>query len=46
VKGTKITLTDYNKKLKNPVVILSQVDINKFNKQVAHGIDAVLMPTK
>lgn len=46
VKGTKITLTDYNKKLKNPVVILSQVDINKGNKQVAHGIDAVLMPTK
>lgn len=46
VKGTKITLTDYNTKLKNPVVILSQVDINKGNKQVAHGIDAVLMPTK
>ena len=46
VKGTKITLTDYNKKLKNPVVILSQVDINKGNKQVAHGIDAVLLPTK
>ncbi len=46
VKGTKITLTDYNRKLKNPVVILSQVDINKGNKQVAHGIDAVLMPTR
>lgn len=46
VNGTKITLTDYNKKLKNPVVILSQVDINKGNYQVAHGIDAVLMPTK
>ena len=46
VKGTKITLTDYNKKLKNPVVLLSQVDINKGNKQVAHGIDAVLMPTR
>jgi len=27
-------------------VILSQVDINKGNMQVAHGIDAVLMPTK
>lgn len=46
VKGTKITLTDYNKKMKNPVVLLSQVDINKGNKQVAHGIDAVLMPTR
>lgn len=46
VKGTKITLTDYNKKLENPVVLLSQVDINKGNKQVAHGIDAVLMPTR
>ena len=46
VKGTQITLTDYNKKLENPVVLLSQVDINKGNKQVAHGIDAVLMPTR
>jgi uncharacterized surface protein with fasciclin (FAS1) repeats len=41
-----ITLVDYNKALPNPKVILSQVDINKGNKQVAHGIDAVLMPTK
>lgn len=46
VKGTTITLTDYNKKLANPKVILSAVDINKGNAQVAHGIDAVLMPTK
>lgn len=46
VKGTTITLGDYNMKLKNPKVILSQVDINKGNLQVAHGIDAVLMPTK
>ncbi len=41
-----ITLVDYNKALPNPKVILSQVDINKGNMQVAHGIDAVLMPTK
>lgn len=41
-----ITLMDYNKVLPNPKVILSQVDINKGNEQVAHGINAVLMPTK
>jgi uncharacterized surface protein with fasciclin (FAS1) repeats len=41
-----IILKDYNPKLANPKVILSQVDINKGNKQVAHGIDAVLLPTK
>lgn len=41
-----ITLIDYNTKLPNPKVILTKVDINKGNKQVAHGINAVLMPTK
>jgi uncharacterized surface protein with fasciclin (FAS1) repeats len=46
VMGTVITLGDYNKKLKDPKVILAQVDINKGNLQIAHGIDAVLMPTK
>jgi uncharacterized surface protein with fasciclin (FAS1) repeats len=45
VNGTKITLADYNKKLKDPVVVLSRVDLNKGNLQVAHGINAVLMPT-
>ncbi len=45
VKGTKITLGDYNKKLKDPVVVLSRVDLNKGNLQVAHGINAVLLPT-
>ena len=45
VKGTKITLGDYNNKLKNPSVVLSRVDLNKGNLQVAHGINAVLMPT-
>ena len=45
VNGTTIRLGDYNRKLADPKVILSQVDINKGNAQVAHGIDAVLMPT-
>jgi uncharacterized surface protein with fasciclin (FAS1) repeats len=45
VKGTKITLGDYNNKLKDPVVVLSRVDLNKGNLQVAHGINAVLLPT-
>ena len=39
-----ITLVDAATKLANPKVILSQVDINKGNTQVAHGIDAVLLP--
>ena len=39
-----ITLVDAATKLHNPKVILSQVDINTGNKQVAHGIDAVLLP--
>lgn len=39
-----ITLVDGATKLPNPKVILSQVDINKGNKQVAHGINAVLLP--
>ncbi len=38
-----ITLGDYNK-LPDPRVILSQVDINKGNKQIAHGINRVLLP--
>lgn len=46
VKGTTIRLGDYNKKLADPKVILSAVDINKGNVQIAHGIDGVLMPTK
>lgn len=45
VDGTKIALTDYSR-LTNPVVVLSAVDINKGNLQVAHGIDDVLLPTK
>lgn len=45
VSGTRISLVDYNKKLNNPIVNLSQVDIIKGNKQIAHGIAYVLMPT-
>ncbi|CAB4842746.1 unannotated protein [freshwater metagenome] len=43
VKGTKIDLGDYSK-LRNPKVLLSGVDINRGNKQVAHAIDFVLLP--
>lgn len=44
VKGTKIELGDYSK-LRDPRVILTGVDINRGNKQVAHTIDSVLLPT-
>jgi len=39
-----IILGDYAPKLTNPNVILSKVDINMGNKQIAHGIDGVLLP--
>lgn len=45
VNGTTITLVDKVKKHRNPTVILAAVDINKGNKQVAHGINQVLLPT-
>lgn len=45
VRGNNITLKDYNK-LKDPMVVVSKADINRGNRQVAHPIDAVLMPTK
>lgn len=41
-----IHLRDYNRTLPNPSVILSQVDINSGNRQIAHGIDEVLMPKR
>jgi len=44
VAGTTITLGDQDPFAADPVVILSQVDINKGNNQVAHGINAVLLP--
>jgi uncharacterized surface protein with fasciclin (FAS1) repeats len=43
-KKPAIILGDYAPKIPNPRVILSQVDINTGNKQVAHGINAVLLP--
>jgi len=46
VMGTTIKLHAFNTMLATPKVILTQVDINKGNLQLAHGIDAVLMPTK
>jgi uncharacterized surface protein with fasciclin (FAS1) repeats len=39
-----IRLRDYAPKFKNAQVILSAVDINKGNKQVAHAVDAVMLP--
>ena len=39
-----IILGDYAPTLANPRVILSQTNINKGNKQVAHGINRVLLP--
>lgn len=44
VKGSRITLSDYSE-LRNPRVILSGVDINRGNNQVAHTIDFVLLPS-
>lgn len=47
VKVTKkpaIILGDDAPKLPNPQVILSKVDINEGNMQVAHGINGVLLP--
>jgi uncharacterized surface protein with fasciclin (FAS1) repeats len=47
VKVTKkpsIVLKDKAPGIKNPRVILGQVDINKGNKQIAHGINRVLLP--
>lgn len=44
VSGTTITLVDKHPKHKNAVVKLNLVDINKGNKQVAHGINQVLLP--
>jgi len=44
VSGTVIKLDDQDPIAVNPTVILSQVDINKGNLQVAHGISEVLLP--
>jgi uncharacterized surface protein with fasciclin (FAS1) repeats len=42
--GPVIALWDKDRNSRNPRVILSQVDINKGNAQIAHGIDRVLRP--
>jgi uncharacterized surface protein with fasciclin (FAS1) repeats len=44
-KAPSIILGDYNTALRNPRVILGQVDINKGSAQIAHGINAVLLPS-
>jgi uncharacterized surface protein with fasciclin (FAS1) repeats len=43
-RGGNIVLVDKDPDLTNPTVILSGVDINKGNKQIAHAIDHVLLP--
>jgi uncharacterized surface protein with fasciclin (FAS1) repeats len=44
VRGKRVTLVDLDKDDKNPRVIMGLRDINKGNKQIAHGIDRVLRP--
>lgn len=46
VVGTSIELVDKDTAINNPRVILTGVDINKGNKQIAHAIDRVLLPIK
>ncbi|KRE95733.1 fasciclin [Nocardioides sp. Soil774] len=40
----RITLKDRDKNDRDPRVVLTALDLNKGNKQVAHGIDRVLRP--
>ena len=42
--GPTIELVDADKYMTNAKVVLSRVDINKGNKQIAHGIDRVMLP--
>jgi uncharacterized surface protein with fasciclin (FAS1) repeats len=44
VRGKRVILVDKDKDSRNPRVILRLRDINKGNKQIAHGIDRVLRP--
>jgi uncharacterized surface protein with fasciclin (FAS1) repeats len=44
VRGKRVTLVDLDKDARNPRVIKRLTDINKGNKQIAHGIDRVLRP--
>jgi uncharacterized surface protein with fasciclin (FAS1) repeats len=43
-RGPVISLWDKDHNSRNPRVILAATDINKGNKQIAHGIDRVLRP--
>ena len=43
-RGPVISLWDKAHHLRNPRVILSRTNINVGNKQIAHGIDRVLLP--
>lgn len=42
----KVTLKDKDKGAQDPKAVLTALDLNKGNKQVAHGIDRVLRPMK
>ena len=42
----KVTLKDKDKGAQDPKAVLTALDLNKGNKQVAHGIDRVLRPIK
>ena len=42
--SVSITLRDKDRNDRNAQVVLDALDLNKGNKQVAHGIDAVLRP--
>jgi uncharacterized surface protein with fasciclin (FAS1) repeats len=44
VRGKRVILVDKDKDARNPRVIMGLRDINKGNKQIAHGIDRVLRP--
>jgi len=43
-RGPVIKLVDRAPEIRNPRVLLKQVNINKGNKQIAHGINRVLLP--
>jgi uncharacterized surface protein with fasciclin (FAS1) repeats len=42
--GVSVTLKDRDKNAEDPKAVLEALDLNKGNKQVAHGIDRVLRP--
>lgn len=42
--GTQVKLIDETKKRRDAAVILSQTNVNNGNKQIAHGIDFVMLP--